>query len=552
MRYGRPLGSRLADAHKDSRPNHRLVPPLLIRVLAVAPFVALSALLATTARAHTLEVESRIEAVTVQLDRAQVVRRSTVTLAQGQHELVFPDLPVLVDRSSVRLEASGGALAIGRPVFREIETLEPVAPAARQLAIELERLERQRRIERDAVAVQTLVLDVLRQSQIVVEPGGQAPIGDPGRLFGIIETRGKEALMAIRIAEQAIDGLDKDIDQKRRQLAQLGDDPMRQLALTVPVTAAEAGETTLTLAYMVRGAGFAPSIDAQLDSIAQTVTLTAMAEVSQRTGEDWQGVRLALSTATPSWTTAAPPGETWYIDIQRDEPRLEARVQSAAPMALADSAGVVLDRTVFDVTYRIVEPQTIAADGTMQRVTIEAVELPTELAWRSLPAFDPAAYLTAASTYTGSAPLLAGPVFLHRDGQAIGETSIMGLQPGEDLELGFGADPGLLVERRLVSDERAQAGLIGTTRRHERRFVIEATNRRAGPIDLEIIDRLPVSRDARITVELLPETSPPTTTEHDREQGVLAWHRRIEPGETTAVTFAYAVRHPADLEVTGF
>jgi uncharacterized protein (TIGR02231 family) len=221
-------------------------------------------------------------------------------------------------------------------------------------------------------------------------------------------------------------------------------------------------------------------------------------------------------------------------------------------MGLAANADVVVDQTTFDVTYRIDIPQTIAADGTTGRVTIETLDLPAELVWRAVPVFDPAVYLTAALTYTGSAPLLPSPVLLQRDGQAIGEAPIPGLQPGEPFELGFGADPAVAVERRLLTDERARSGLIGGTRRHERRYAIEATNRRPGPIELEIVDRLPVPRDTRITVELLPASSPASTTEHDRDAGVLAWQRRLEAGETATVTFAYAVRHPADLELSGF
>jgi uncharacterized protein (TIGR02231 family) len=329
---------------------------------------------------------------------------------------------------------------------------------------------------------------------------------------------------------------------------------MRRLELTVPVTATAAGAVELTLTYTVRGAGFTPGREAELDVETGMVRLTAFAEVSQSTGEDWQDVRLALSTAAPSWSTAAPPTDTWYIDIRRDEPQ-PAPLSDAMPAAsegLAMRADIVVDQSAFDVTYRIDAPQTVAADGTSGRVTIETLELPAKLVWRTVPAFDPAVYLTAALTYTGSAPLLPGPVYLHRDGQAVGETHGAGLQPGEPFELGFGADPAVAVERRLLTDERARSGLIGTARRHERRYAIEATNRRPGPVELEIVDRLPVPRDTRITVELLRESSPASTTEHDRDAGVLAWQRRLEPGEMTTVTFAYTVRHPADLELSGF
>jgi uncharacterized protein (TIGR02231 family) len=517
-----------------------------------AAVLAFSLLLPVQGRTDEHDVASRITEVTVQLDRALVVREAEPTLVAGPQTLVFADLPAALDQSSLRIETATPGVEIGRPLLREVETTHPVSPAARRISDTLDRLQRQRRIERDSIAVQELILDVLRQSQISVEPGDLARLGDASSLFSLIETRSKEALHAIRSAEHSIDQLDVEIDRNERALARLGEDPMRRLELSLPVTAATAGPAALTLSYAAHGAGFSPSAEARLDVATARIDLVASAEVSQRTGEDWTDVSLALSTATPHWQTAAPPTDTWYIDVRRDEERPTARLEAASPMAMASMADVVVDDAAFDVVYRLAEPQTVAADGTRQQVRIASESLPAELVWRSVPGMDEATYLTAAFTYTGTTPLLPGPVFLHRDGQAIGESHLAGLQPGEELELGFGSDPAIAVERRLETDIRAQSGLIGTTRRHQRRYAIEATNRRNEPVTLELIDRLPVARDSRITVELDAATTPPTTTEHDGDQGVLAWRRVLEPGETSTVTFAYTIRHPADLDVTGF
>jgi len=495
-------------------------------------------------------VASRITEVTVQLDRALVVREAEPTLRAGRHTLVFPDLPVDLDRSTVRLESRHPGVAIGRPTFREVDTTHPVTPAARRITETLDRLQRQRRIERDGVAVQQLILDVLRRSQIGVEPGNIAELADASSLFGMIETKGKEALQAIRAAEHSIDQLDAEIGRYERELTRLGEDPMRRVELSLSVTTETAGPTPLRLSYAVHGAGFIPSLEARLDVETGRIELVAMAEVSQLSGEDWQSIEFALSTATPSWQIAAPETDSWYIDIRRDEPRAVARSEAASPMAAM--ADIDVDTSRFDVLYRLAEPQTIAADGTRHDVRITTESLPAELVWRSVPALDATAYLTAAFTYAGTTPLLPGPVFLYRDGQAIGQTYRPGLQPGEELELGFGADPAIAVERRLLTDRRARSGLVGNTRLHERRYAIEAINRRSSPVALEIIDNLPVSRDSRITVELDPATTPPATTEHDGDAGVLAWQLELAPAAATTITFAYTVRHPADLEVTGF
>ncbi len=555
------LGNRVAAAHETrlgfSRPMVLPMPVLPLRKppRCASVVLAICLLVPTAGWSDEHHVSSLISDVTVQLDRAQIVRQALPVLVAGRQTLVFADLPVALDRSTMRLETTEAGIEIGRPTFREVETTHPVGPAARRITETLDRLQRQRRIERDSIAVQQLILDVLRQSQISAEPGDLAGLDDASSLFSLIETRSKEALRAIRAAEHGIDQLDAEIDRQQRELARLGDDPMRRLELSLPVTAAAPGPAALTLSYAVHGAGFTPSVEARLDVEAGTIDFVAMAEVSQRTGEDWTDVALALSTATAEWQTAAPPTDTWYIDIRRDEPQPTARLEASSPVATAPMAAmsdVATDRAAFDVVYRLDEPQTIAADGTRQQVRIARANLPAELVWRSVPAMDERAWLTASFDYAGTAPILPGPAFLYRDGQAIGQAHLGGLQPGEEVELGFGADPAIAIERRLSTDLRAQSGLIGTTRRHERRYATEVTNRRQSPVALEIVERLPVARDSRITVELGPDTTPPTTMAHDGDQGVLAWRIELEPEATTTVTFAYAIRHPADLDVTGF
>ncbi|MEZ5865854.1 MAG: mucoidy inhibitor MuiA family protein [Geminicoccaceae bacterium] len=525
--------------------------PVSCRVIAL--LVGVSFGLAANAHALEVPVASRITAVTVQLDRATVRREATVEAGRGDHMLVFADLPVALDRRS--LDLAGPGLTVGRPVFREIETTGPVNPTTARLAAELDTLERRRRVERDRMTVQHLVLDVLRQPNLQPAIGGGNQLAELDGLIGLVETRSSEALRRMRAAQDDIDGLDADIARLEREIARLGEDPMRRLEVTVPVRVNSAGPVEIRLGYEVQGASFTPAYEARLDTGTKRLRLAALAEVIQRTGEDWSDVELTLSTATTSWQTAAPLAEPWYIDIWVKQPSpapVAARAGPEKALPSADFAAVAIDRSAFDATYRLPGKVSIAADGTAHRVTIETVAGAAGLVWKALPELDPTAYLTASLDHAGEAPLLPGPVFLYRDGASVGETHLAGLQPGEPLELGFGADPAVEIERRLLTDERSATGLIGTTRQHERLFATTITNRRAGPVTLELFDRLPVPRDTRITVERLTATTTPAITAPDDRPGVLVWELELPPGATETVTFGYRIRHPADLQVTGF
>ncbi|HBE50619.1 MAG TPA: hypothetical protein DDW76_17915, partial [Cyanobacteria bacterium UBA11369] len=54
--------------------------------------------------------------------------------------------------------------------------------------------------------------------------------------------------------------------------------------------------------------------DLRTSSTSKRVNLRYLAEVRQKTGEDWMGVALKLSTAKPALTTMPPKLKPWYID----------------------------------------------------------------------------------------------------------------------------------------------------------------------------------------------------------------------------------------------
>jgi hypothetical protein len=66
------------------------------------------------------------------------------------------------------------------------------------------------------------------------------------------------------------------------------------------------------------------------------------------------------------------------------------------------------------------------------------------------------------------------------------------------------------------------------------------------PIKVAIDDQLPVSENQEIQVELLPATTPPTTTNLADKRGVLEWAFEAKPSETRDIALAWRVRWPKD------
>ena len=99
---------------------------------------------------------------------------------------------------------------------------------------------------------------------------------------------------------------------------------------------------------------------------------------------------------------------------------------------------------------------------------------------------------------------------------------------------------------------RSSAGLIVTTAKtDERAFKTTVRNGHDFPIKVAIEDQLPVSESDEIVVEMLPSTTPPTTTNLRDKRGVLQWAFEVKPSEVKDIAFAWRLRWHRDRWLPG-
>lgn len=244
-----------------------------------------------------------ITEVTVHPDGAIVTRRGALPIQNGQ--LTVRGLPLTLDESSVRVSAEGGVLrelrlgldleSAGRPAATEAWR------ALRDAAQAVERIDAERKL---VLAQRQSLSELLPMGPDAFDEGPAAPglaqlaawarLHDPLRGWAeALDARLRELDEASRLAHE------------RRQVCAyaLGNEssdawwkrwlPTRVAALGIDGE----GEVALTLSYRVEGALWAPAYTLHADREIQRGRLAIRALVAQVTGEDWTGVRLALSTA---------------------------------------------------------------------------------------------------------------------------------------------------------------------------------------------------------------------------------------------------------------
>lgn len=558
-----------------------MIPHRIVRLRA-NPLLALLAAVVSlpVAAAATIEARGgRIVEVTVFPDRAEVVREARVELPAGPSTVEFSGIPFTVEPDSLRVSATGVPAVLGAVEIRERadtpkETAEQAALRAevRRLEGEIAKLGAQDRVGSDLREFLKSLRATTAQRESENLGAGRA---DPAAILAVYELLSKrlgELGDQELLRQAAARKLTEEIEVARAKLAAAP--PTRSIrtrVATAEVEAPQGGALTLRLAYVASGASWRPSYRGTLDPENGEVTIVSEGVVRQKTGEDWSGVSLRLSTAAPALGVEPPqmaslllrPSERLegYAMLPKDVPiagRLDQKVLQSEPgvsaSEVADADAEVRQAEVvhsaYNVAFEVPGRSEVPADGADHRVVLRQETLPGTLGYRTAPALEPAAFLTSLVRAPERYPLLAGPMRVLAGGAYLGSHALPETAPGAELVIPFGRDNRIKVTRLRLPEERGVEGLTGKTRQivYEYKTTVENLRDREASVTLE--DRVPVSEDERIEVEMGKRTTPGHQPSKTRP-GVLLWELKLRPRETKEVVLAYTVRFPRDLSIPG-
>jgi uncharacterized protein (TIGR02231 family) len=140
-------------------------------------------------------------------------------------------------------------------------------------------------------------------------------------------------------------------------------------------------------------------------------------------------------------------------------------------------------------------------------------------------------------------------VALLRDGAYLGQNRIGFVAPGDGVDLGFGGDDKITVQRAPVNRKENDPTWYNQTKVETREFTTSVKNLHAFPVKVQVVDQMPVSENTAISVDLSPATTPPTEKQVGDKRGVMSWTLDLKPGESKEIRFAYRLKWPADRAV---
>jgi uncharacterized protein (TIGR02231 family) len=557
----------------------------MLRAIAAALLAGASPVLAAE-----IAATSRIDGVVVYPGLAAVTRIVEVEMPAGQHTIVVAGLPQALDPASLRVEGvSTSQLSIGSVEMRTQPLGGVAAPQGEvaQRLLELQENRRKKQAALQAITAKQAMIQAIAQQAPTILGGKERPV-DPGDWSKAWEAVGAGLLTVVEettAAQAALRKIDEEIAAISRQ-GGVGPRPGVTRAATISVEAAGPAKATLKLTYQVSGATWRPSYDAALTvGSAQAkpkLSLVRRAVVSQRTGEDWADVTLAVSTAQAAGGTTAPEVPPIRVAFNEPSPIVQnaPSVRTVAPMPAQPSAGRVqgtFSATVplesrsdgiappapapiqqtqaqvevagFSAQFVVPGRATIAADGSTRSFRLSSRDVEPSLGVRAVPGIDPKAYLEARFANDEEAPLLPGDVALTRDGVYVGQGRIGQVAPGDSAELGFGVDDRVKVTRVPVRRRETEASWVQGNRSDLREFKTTVKSLHDRPMRITVLDQTPFAENAAITVETLPNMTPPTERNPQDKRGVVGWTFDYKPGEEREIRHGFRMRWPGDREL---
>ena len=266
--------------------------------------------------ANAQNVKTEIKTVTVYRNGAMVGREGTLNIPKGNTTLYLNDLSTELDPNTLRIGIDNKSVKI-LSVKHEIEIIDNENAKKQDV-------ERDKRMEvlRDSLNYYNSQLSILASEEALINSnrniGGQQNGVSAAELKAIADFYKKElgeiAIKKITVNKQikrCKDELNKLTQEKQNSQKEL----QRKDSRVKLVLSSDAAVQNVPVShnYLIFSANWEPFYEVRVDAVNKPLDLVYGARISQSSTEDWNGVKLTVSTGDPSVGNGAPDFDPMYL-----------------------------------------------------------------------------------------------------------------------------------------------------------------------------------------------------------------------------------------------
>ncbi|MFN8699014.1 MAG: DUF4139 domain-containing protein [Flavobacteriales bacterium] len=505
--------------------------------------------------AQVLNASSRITDVTVFRSSARETRAASAEIPKGTTDIILSGVSMHMNDLSLQVSVKGEATLLSAsvrvnhlvegPTSAQEKKMQVMRDSVDLITKDLRWLQEQKALHNEEAAL----LSELITSAQAKEGFSSADVSAMADFHRARVADLKKKLFDLALREEDWNATKARIESQLQELGATRSETVKEIILQFSAEAPVSLQLKCT--YLVGQCGWSPMYDVFVASTSKPVDMAYKARVSQSTGREWKDVAMTISTSNPSINNNRPVMTPKYIDYYTYRMTSSAYTGEATNMMQvqrmdADDAIPVISPAGPEpsgdevyVEYPLTMRQTIPSNGKEYVISLQEYQVPAVYKYHTVPKLDAGVYLLAKITDYGKYNLLPGQASIFYGDTFIGQVAINPQTTADTLLLSLGRDERIVVKRNRLNVKSSKSILNGA-QKDVYEYEIVVRNNKAIPIDIEVLDQVPLTRRKEIEVELLEYTG----AEYDKEYGKLLWTMRIPSNTSKSVRLKYTVKYP--------
>ncbi|HOP62081.1 MAG TPA: DUF4139 domain-containing protein [Spirochaetota bacterium] len=349
--------------------------------------------------------------------------------------------------------------------------------------------------------------------------------------------------------------------------------------LLLNIYSATEDDTNFHLIYMIPKTYWHMMYDFRASKTNNEIEVILYANIYQKTGEDWEGITLSLSTGKPLTNIALPHLAPWYLNSRgprRDQiggySKLYKKANGKSGFAMAEEdeledkkkEGGMPQSTVkkaglnFEVSFPV--KQTIQSSEKYQKKLIKSYTLKSSKGlkyyFETVPESTGKVFLMAKTTNQTELPWLGGEAQVFLENDFIGKVNIPDTPVAKEQDLVLGIAPDMTAKKELVKKFNDTSGVFGGNNRVIYSYKITVENNSSEKREIIVLDNFPVSNNKEIEVEIknlsmkfVEDEKIKKTTEY--KQGIRKYTMSLPAGAKKEITYDAVITYDKELIIDG-
>lgn len=511
-------------------------------------------------KAQEIKKEIDVKQATLFLQGAKVFGSTNVNLQKGRNMVRVVNLPNDLDENTYKINLEKNTTLLSITPQSNFLKDDELSDGEKKLEDERKKIQRQ-------VNLLNIQINNLTGEQKIINDNLKISTNDKAtpqeQLIKLTEFYRKRMLEIdnqVFLLNEQKDVLDGNITKINKQFAEEQTHKnQNKKELLLEILSDREMNLNLGVSYIVSNAGWVPSYDLRAESTKKPLEIVYKGKIYQKTGQDWNNIKLFVSTYRPSYNQNRPILSPLYVAeytpynqqneladykmkasssvVNSYQLRKEEAVSTQIPVA------TVSDNQM-NVLYELKFDQTIISQEKEQYVILDKKQIDATYKYHTVPKLNNQVFLMAFVKNWQNLNLISGEANIYFEDNYIGKTNITSNYVKDEFPISLGADERIYVKRIKLEDKTSQKTL-NSNKWETESYQISIRNNTKENIELEILDQLPISENSKISVKALEIGD----GNLDEKTGSILWNRKISSGSSGTINFSYEVKYPKDMQI---